>query len=277
MPALRRHPLTGFKYAQEGILHCFRTQPNMRFHFIMLVFVLIAGLTLELHVYELLSLTFASTLVIVMEMMNTAIEKLVDLVAENYNPVAKLIKDVAAAAVLLAALNAVFAGVLVFVLATKLGTVRDYMTTSLTTEVARVVIIGLVLLTLIVLISKLLSKTGTPWHGGIVSGHSAIGFLLAMTIFFTTKNTLIAFLAILLAILVAQSRVEAGVHSIREVILGAMLAIVLTAVVYKVMPHKKSAPEPQPANHTFNLRKRPVQVASDNFNSSGFEGVFSFG
>ena len=242
----------------------------------MLVCVLIAGLTLELQVYELLSLTFASTLVIVMEMMNTAIEKLVDLVAENYNPVAKLIKDVAAAAVLLAALNAVFAGVLVFVLASKLATVRDYMTTSLTSEVARVVIIGLVLLTLIVIISKLLSKTGTPWHGGIVSGHSAIGFLLAMTIFFTTKNTLIAFLAILLAILVAQSRVEAGVHSIREVILGAMLAIVLTAVVYKVMPHKKATTETRPASHSSNLSKQRLPLATTEFNASGFEGVLSF-
>ena len=57
-----------------------------------------------------------------------------------------------------------------------------------------------------------------------------------MTIFFTAGNTAVSFLAIVLAILVAQSRVEAGVHSLREVVLGAVLAILLTAMVYRVMP-----------------------------------------
>ncbi len=246
MPPPRRHTLSGFKYAQEGILHCFRTQMHMRFHFIMLVFVLLAGLAMKLEARDMLSITFATTLVIVMEMVNTAIEKLVDLIADSYNPVAKLVKDVSAAAVLLAALNAVFAGVLIFFSAGHMSEVQETIASKLSSEVMRVVIVGLVLLTLVVIISKLLSKTGTPWHGGIISGHSAIGFLLAMTIFFTTTNTLIAFLAILLAILVAQSRVEAGVHSIREVIFGAMLAILLTALVYRVMPSIQTKPKAVP-------------------------------
>ena len=174
MPPPRRHALSGFKYAQEGILHCFRTQMHMRFHFIMLVFVLLAGLAMKLEARDMLSITFATTLVIVMEMVNTAIEKLVDLIADSYNPVAKLVKDVSAAAVLLAALNAVFAGVLIFFSAGHMSEVQETIASKLSSEVMRVVIVGLVLLTLVVIISKLLSKTGTPWHGGIISGHSAI-------------------------------------------------------------------------------------------------------
>ncbi len=275
MPPPRRHALSGFKYAQEGILHCFRTQMHMRFHFIMLVFVLLAGLAMKLEARDMLSITFATTLVIVMEMVNTAIEKLVDLIADSYNPVAKLVKDVSAAAVLLAALNAVFAGVLIFFSAGHMSEVQETIASKLSSEVMRVVIVGLVLLTLVVIISKLLSKTGTPWHGGIISGHSAIGFLLAMTIFFTTTNTLIAFLAILLAILVAQSRVEAGVHSIREVIFGAMLAILLTALVYRVMPSIQTKPKAIPIK-TSSIMNRENIFASRRAIAFVHEGDCSF-
>ena len=276
MPPPRRHALSGFKYAQEGILHCFRTQMHMRFHFIMLVFVLLAGLAMKLEARDMLSITFATTLVIVMEMVNTAIEKLVDLIADSYNPVAKLVKDVSAAAVLLAALNAVFAGVLIFFSAGHMSEVQETIASKLSSEVMRVVIVGLVLLTLVVIISKLLSKTGTPWHGGIISGHSAIGFLLAMTIFFTTTNTLIAFLAILLAILVAQSRVEAGVHSIREVIFGAMLAILLTALVYRVMPSIQTKPKVVPLKTSRIMSKENLLASPRRALASVYEGDCSF-
>lgn len=231
-----RSALSGFKYAQEGILHCFRTQRNMRIHFFTLVAVLISGLLLKLESRDMVALIFAITLVIVTEMINTAIEKIVDMVKESYSPAAKLAKDVAAGAVLVAAMNAVIAGLLIFFGHYQLKAIQERMTKDLPGDVMNVIVIGIVLLTLVVIISKLLSNTGSPWHGGIISGHSAIGFMLAMTIFFTTVNTVVAFLAILLAILVAQSRVEAGVHSLREVVLGAVLAILITSLMYWIMP-----------------------------------------
>jgi diacylglycerol kinase (ATP) len=212
----------------------------MRIHFFTLVAVLISGLLLKLDRRDMLALIFAITLVIVAEMVNTAVEKIVDMVTETYSPAAKLAKDVAAGAVLIAAMNAVIAGVLIFFGQTQLKAVQERMTSDLPGDVMNVVVVGIVLLTLVVIISKLLSNTGTPWHGGIVSGHSAIGFMLAMTIFFTTVNTVVAFLAILLAILVAQSRVEAGVHSLREVVLGAVLAILLTSLMYWIMPRVRN-------------------------------------
>ncbi len=232
----KRNPLSGFRYAQEGILHVFRTQPHMRYHFYILVCVLLSGLLLSLDPRDMLALVFAITLVIVSEMFNTAIEHVVDMVTENYNPVAKLAKDVAAGAVLLASMNAVIAGVLIFFSQDKLAKIQNSMAKEFRPEGLQVVFVGIVLLALVVVMSKLLSDTGSPWHGGIISGHSAIGFLLAMVICFTANNNMVAFLAILLAILVAQSRVEAGVHSLQEVVLGAVLAILLTSLVYWVMP-----------------------------------------
>lgn len=208
----------------------------MRFHFFTLVAVLLAGLLLNLDNRDMLVLVFAITLVIVAEMFNTAIEAVVDMITENYNPSAKLAKDVAAGAVLLSSANATIAGVLIFFGQKRLTDIQEKFTKESDPNIAAVVVMGIVLLTLIVIISKLLSNTGSPWRGGIISGHSAIGFFLAMLVFFTVPNTAASFLAIALAVLVAQSRVEAGIHSLREVVVGAVLAILLTSLVYRVMP-----------------------------------------
>lgn len=236
----RAGAFVGFRNAQDGILHCFRTQRNMRIHFIVLVAVLLSGLLLNFDNRDMLVLLFAITLVIVSEMFNTAVEIIVDMVTEHYNPAAKLAKDVAAGAVLLSAMNAIIAGVLIFFGQKKLVQIQEQMRQNTGPDIVQVVVIGVVALALLVIISKLLSNTGSPWHGGIISGHTALGFLLAMTIFFTAANSYIAVLAVLLAVLIAHSRVEAGVHSVREVILGAVIAIFLTSLVFRLMPLVRS-------------------------------------
>jgi diacylglycerol kinase (ATP) len=236
----RRKGLSGFKYAQDGVLHCFRTQLHMRFHFYILVGVLLSGLLLDLAARDMLVLVFAITLVIVTEMINTAVEAIVNMVTEQYSQGAKLAKDVAAGAVLIAAMNAIIAGTIIFFGQARLDLIQKGFQKEVTPDVAQVIVIGIVVLALIVIISKLLSRTGSPWHGGIISGHSAIGFLLAMVVFFTSHNPVATFLSILLAVLVAQSRVEAGVHSVQEVILGAVLAILLTSLVYWIMPKARN-------------------------------------
>lgn len=273
MRSSRRNGLTGFRYAQEGVLHCFRTQPHMRFHFYTLIAVLLSGMLLNLDNRDMLVLVFAITLVIVSEMFNTAVEAIVDMITENYNPAAKLAKDVAAGAVLLCAMNAVIAGVLIFFGQKRLSEIQMRMGNNLPPDVTRFVVVGIVLLTLVVIISKLISDTGTPWRGGIISGHSAIGFLLAMTIFFTARNTAVAFLAILLAILVAQSRVEAGIHSLREVVLGAVLAILLTSLVYWVMPRVRNFWGGTPANRAASPASQESSRRAGQADPTRLEGV----
>jgi diacylglycerol kinase (ATP) len=61
--------------------------------------------------------------------------------------------------------------------------------------------------------------------GGPVSGHTALAFFLATTLFLAAPHPLVALLAICLALLVPQSRLEAGIHSGREVIWGALLGM----------------------------------------------------
>jgi diacylglycerol kinase (ATP) len=214
----------------------------MQFHFIMLVLVLSSGLLLALDTQDMLILLFCISLVIAMEMVNTAVEALADMVTQSYHPMAKLAKDVAAGAVLVASANAVIAGLLIFFGKQNIKKMREGVTIDFKPEVASVLIVGILVLALIVIMSKL--RTGQPnrglLHGGVVSGHSAIGFFLAMTIIFTSNNTFVAILALLMAVIIAQSRVEAGIHSVQEVVLGAVIAIFLTSWIYWLMPYVRT-------------------------------------
>lgn len=96
-----------FRFAVAGLIYAFRTQRNVKFHVLAALLVFCLSSYLKLSRTELLFVVFATLLVIITEMVNTAIEAAVDLaVGENLNPLAKIAKDVAAGAVLVAAVNA---------------------------------------------------------------------------------------------------------------------------------------------------------------------------
>ncbi|WP_202080677.1 diacylglycerol kinase family protein [Caldalkalibacillus salinus] len=107
--------LQSFKYAIEGIVYVFQTQQNMKIHFAVSVFVLLLSVFLDVSTYQLLFVFSSIVLVMCMELMNTAVEKVVDLITEDYHQNAKIAKDVAAGAVLFAALFATIIGVYVFI------------------------------------------------------------------------------------------------------------------------------------------------------------------
>ncbi len=235
----RKRPVDSFRFAGEGILHCFRTQKHMRFHFMMVVMVLMSGLWLSLDTRDMLIILFSISLVIATEMVNTAVEAIVDMVTSQYHPLAKLAKDVAAGAVLVASTNATIAGVLIFFGSEPLRNIRARTHDYRPADVTIMLVVGILVLVFTVIISKLLTGRSNQglWRGGVVSGHSAIGFFLATTIIFVAPNMTVSILAVLMALIIAQSRVEAGVHSYQEVVLGAVVAIFLTASVYWVMPY----------------------------------------
>jgi diacylglycerol kinase (ATP) len=239
----RKRPQDSFRFAGEGILHCFRTQRNMQLHFAMLILVLVSGLLLALDTMRMLVLLFCISLVIATEMVNTAVEAIVDMVTQTYHPLAKLAKDVAAGAVLIASANAVIAGCLIFFGSEpirKIGTGVDLPKNA--PDVTVVFVVGILVLVAGVIMSKLLTgraNTGLL-KGGVISGHSAVGFFLAVTIIYCSGNQFVAILALLMAAIIAQSRVEAGIHSLQEVLLGAVLAIFLTSSVYWLMPRVRA-------------------------------------
>lgn len=230
-----KRSIDSFHFALQGVLQGVRAQRHLRFHFVAALLALFAGSVMGLSRAELLVLLFAITLVIIAELFNTAIEAVVDLVTTAYHPLAKHAKDVAAGAVLIAALNAVVVGLLLFLDVERFQQLLLAPDEAIVSPV-QLVIVTLVMLLVLLAIWKVLGGKGRFLRGGVVSGHSALGFCLCTLILLLTRNPFVAFLAILMALIISQSRVEAGIHTIQEVLIGALLGIVLPVVLYRVLP-----------------------------------------
>ena len=104
-----------FGYALSGIAYTTKTQLNFKIHLLAIVVVTLLGYFCKLSTGEWLWIVLAIGLVLVTELLNTAIELLVDLVSPGFNALAGKVKDVAAGAVLVSAVIAVFIGVIIFI------------------------------------------------------------------------------------------------------------------------------------------------------------------
>ena len=107
--------INSFKYAIEGFVSSFKTERNMKIHIAVAALVVIAGWILGLSITEWCICLGLFGLVMALELVNTAVEAVVDLVTEERHPLAKIAKDTAAGAVLIAAIMAAIVGLLIFV------------------------------------------------------------------------------------------------------------------------------------------------------------------
>jgi diacylglycerol kinase (ATP) len=228
--------LQSFNFAFEGIIHVLRTQRNMRIHFAIAVAVLIAALAVGVSRLELMALLISISLVLIAEMLNTALEAGIDVATTSFDPLAKLAKDIAAGAVLIATVNAVAVGYLVFVERIKepssnaLDRLRDAPT--------ELTLIALVITIVLVIAAKAYTGRGRPLRGGLPSGHAAVAFAgwMAATYILgdSTHWFLISSLTFIMALLVAQTRVESGIHSFVEVLSGGVLGALVTLVLFQL-------------------------------------------
>jgi diacylglycerol kinase (ATP) len=228
--------IDSFNYAIEGLIHVLRTHRNMRIHFAVAIAVLVAAVWKGVNRFELIALLLAITFVLVAEMINSAIEQAIDVATTSFDPLAKLAKDIAAGAVLIAAVNAVAVGYLVFshAFSTSASSVLDRLR-DLPTEVT---LIALVLTVLIVIATKAWVGRGTPLRGGLPSGHAAVAFAgwVAVTYILSPREHrfLVSSIMFVMALLVAQTRIEAGVHSTLEVVYGGLLGALVTLAVFQL-------------------------------------------
>jgi diacylglycerol kinase (ATP) len=222
-------------YAIEGIVHVLRTHRNMRIHFAAAIAVLVAAVWLGVTRFELIALMLAIAFVLVAEMINSAVEQAVDLATTAFDPLAKLAKDIAAGAVLISAITAVGVGYLVF--SRRLGDPAEKGLDRLRNAPYTVTLVALVLVTLVVIATKAWTGRGTPLRGGLPSGHAALAFAGWMAVTYIVANDdrfLVSSIMFLLAILVAQTRVEAGFHSTLEVAYGGILGALVTLAVFQL-------------------------------------------
>jgi diacylglycerol kinase (ATP) len=228
--------IESFNFAIEGVIHVLRTQRNMRVHFVIAVAVLVVAVAVKVSRLELIALLISIAFVLVAEMINTAVEGAIDAATTAFDPMAKLAKDIAAGAVLIASVNAVAVGYLVFAgkAANKSADVLD----KLRDAPAEITLIALVVTVIIVIATKAWTGRGTPLRGGLPSGHAAIafaGWMAATYIVGDSQRFVVSALTFIMALLVAQTRVESGVHSALEVAYGGALGALVTLSVFQLL------------------------------------------
>ena len=113
-PARARSFWQSLSFAVEGVRHAFRSQRNVRIHVGISGVAVIAGFALRISRAEWAVVVTLIALVIGLELLNTAIEALVDLASPTFHPLAKLAKDAAAGAILLVALGSAVVGLIIF-------------------------------------------------------------------------------------------------------------------------------------------------------------------
>lgn len=224
--------IDSFNYAIEGIIHTVRTQRNMKIHFIIALFILFACFFYKVSKIELLILLITVTMVIAAEMINTAIEFTIDATTNFYHPLAKIAKNVAAGAVLITTFNALIVGYIIFW--DKLQMISFEMITKIKGSNPYAVFIILIIVIILTITAKAIFGEGTPLKGGMPSGHAAIGFSIATMIALFTKEPLAIMLSYLLALIVAQSRVDSEVHSVVEVVAGALFGTLITVLIFNI-------------------------------------------
>jgi diacylglycerol kinase (ATP) len=234
--AARRTPpvFQSFNYAFEGVIHALRTQRNMRIHFAVAAGVLALAFVYNVTRLELIALMIAIAFVLIAEMVNTAVEATIDLSTPSFDPLAKVAKDMAAGAVLIASVNAIAVGYLV--LADRLARPSAEFVNKLGDAPINVTIIALVLTLIVVIAVKAATGRGTPLRGGLPSGHAALAFggWTAITFITIEHRIVVSFVALIMALLVSQSRVEAGIHTPFEVVLGAVIGTLVSLILFQI-------------------------------------------
>jgi diacylglycerol kinase (ATP) len=204
----------------------------MRIHYAIALLVLILGFVVRLTKLELAVLFFTVSLVIAMELVNTAIEATIDLITDKYHPLAKIAKNVAAGAVLISSINAVAVGYVLFfdkfdrftfTIINSIQEVPLYLYNSL---------VGVLLLLIIVFKTVMSDLKKTQ---GLPSGQTTVAFAFVMAVLFLSENLFLTMCSIAIALMVAQNRMNNNRHSLIEVILGAVLGILFGIIGFVVL------------------------------------------
>lgn len=215
-----------FNNAINGIVESVNTERNMLFHMAVAVVVFLSAFILDFTRLELIVIGLTVVFVLMAELFNTAIEVLTDLTTEGkYHELAKKTKDISAGAVLLSAVASLFVAYLLIYPKVKAFIItREFNIRGMENQ-EHLAIISVITVVLLVILLKgiFYKKDTTHLFGGSVSGHAAIGFNLATIGSILSNSYVTIIVCYLLAALVAESRYEAKIHTIPEIIWGAIL------------------------------------------------------
>jgi len=204
----------------------------MRIHFLAAVLIVLLGIYLSFSKTELMLLCITVAIVLVGEMGNTAIELLVDIVKTEFHPLAKIIKDISAGCVLVASINALIVGYILF--ANRLSFNLEEGLLRIRQSSWHVTFMTLLVVLALVIFGKVFFHMGTPLRGGMPSGHAAMAFSMWTIVTFLTNNTIVILLTFVLAFLIARNRIKDSIHTVLEVIVGAVIGVLTTTLIFQI-------------------------------------------
>lgn len=223
-----------FNHAISGIMQAFKLEKNMKVHFAIMVAVIVTAVVVHVTRFEMIALVLSIAFVLFAELLNTAVEAVCDLITKEYNEFAKIAKNVAAGAVLISAATSVAVGYLVFY--RKFNNFAFLSLKHFNDLPAHVTFACLILVFVAVIIikSRSIKKRGTYVQGGMPSGHTAFAFSLFTAISLATGDPVASSFSAVIALIVAESRMETKVHTFMEVAMGALLGILITVIVFQI-------------------------------------------
>jgi len=229
--------LESFNSAVEGLIYVLKTQKNMRIHFLIAIIILVGSLLLRprLSPMELMILSFTIALVLITEMINTALEKTIDLMSDTYHPLARIAKDITAGTVLIVSVVAIVVGYLIL-FRRYLAPGIESAIVSVKASPAHITFVSLMVVVLVIILFKALAarSSGFMLSGGMPSLHSALAGAIWIVLSLISGNPIVVVLAFILAFFVAQSRIAKGIHSPREVVFGALLGILIALSIFQL-------------------------------------------
>lgn len=223
--------------ATNGIIYSATTQRNIRIQLVLAVIVMVLSLFYGLNTAEFLCLLFAVFMVIFAELINTAIETVVDLFVDVYQPKAKISKDVAAGAVVLAACNALVVGYFIFFKEENLKAISDSIFNNMVKSPMHLAFVAIMLVVIAVIsmkagCSKKTERGELVKEGFVPSGQSAIAFAVLTAIWLNSKDIVTFTLALILSILVVENRVGSNARTKAEIVFGACMGVLIVLLIY---------------------------------------------
>ena len=223
--------------ATNGIIYSATTQRNIRIQLVLAVIVMVLSLFYGLNTAEFLCLLFAVFMVIFAELINTAIETVVDLFVDVYHPKAKISKDVAAGAVVLAACNALVVGYFIFFKEENLKAISDSIFNNMVKSPMHLAFVAIMLVVIAVIsmkagCSKKTERGELVKEGLVPSGQSAIAFAVLTAIWLNSKDIVTFTLALILSILVVENRVGSNARTKAEIVFGACMGVLIVLLIY---------------------------------------------
>jgi len=223
-----------FNAAIEGFLYVVKTQRNMRIHFLAALLVVLLAVFLNFTRVELMILCLATVIVLLTEIVNTAIEIAFGNIRTKHDRWIKRIKDVSAGAVLVAAINALIVGYMLFFRDNLLHELFNRGLHKVSQSDWHISFLIFLVLISIVVMAKAIFHRGKPLRGGMPSGHAAVAFSIWMLVALISANSLLIFSVFILAFMLSQSRVSRNYHTVWEVFVGALIGITLTVLIYRL-------------------------------------------